>query len=116
MADFIVSKNTTPKPADGEVLEGPNDGDYSWNACRDPWRIGTDAVTSAAAASLASARKLNSWIKSKTGGNPSNIGTGYHLNGSAFDCGHDMAFTAPFVVTALTDPGSRPGSTRSGTS
>ncbi|MFI6725752.1 glycosyl hydrolase family 8 [Streptomyces atratus] len=107
LADFVVNTNTTPKPAAGEVLEGPNDGDYSWNACRDPWRIGADAVTSGDAASLASARKLNSWIKSRTGGDPNRIVTGYHLNGTAFDSGDDMAFTAPFVVTALTDPGSQ---------
>ncbi|MFJ2627465.1 glycosyl hydrolase family 8 [Streptomyces sp. NPDC087532] len=107
LADFVVNTNSTPKPAAGEVLEGPNDGDYSWNACRDPWRIGTDAVTSGDAASLASARKLNSWIKSKTGGDPKKIVTGYHLNGTSFDSGDDMAFTAPFVVTALTDSGSQ---------
>lgn len=107
LADFVVNTNGTAKPASGEVLEGPNDGDYAWNACRDPWRIGADAVTSGDSASLASARKLNSWIKSKTGGDPGKIVTGYRLNGAAFDSGHDMAFTAPFVVTALTDSGSQ---------
>jgi endo-1,4-beta-D-glucanase Y len=107
LADFIVNTNGTPKPASGEVLEDTHDGDYNWNACRDPWRIGSDAVTSGDATSLAQARKLNAWIKAKTGGNPGNIDTGYHLNGSAFDTGHDMAFTAPFIVTAMTDPGSQ---------
>ena len=107
LADFIVNTDTTPKPAAGQVLESPNDGDYGWNACRDPWRIGTDAVTGGDAASLASARKLNSWIRTKAAGNPDNIVTGYHLNGTAFDSGKDMAFTAPFVVTAMTDPASQ---------
>ncbi|MER6608787.1 glycosyl hydrolase family 8 [Streptomyces sp. NPDC000927] len=107
LADFVVNTNGTAKPAPGEVLEGPNDGDYSWNACRDPWRLGADAVTGGGSASLASARKMNSWIKSKTGGDPNKIVTGYRLNGSAFDSGHDMAFTAPFAVAALTDPGSQ---------
>ncbi|GAA1360144.1 glycosyl hydrolase family 8 [Streptomyces beijiangensis] len=107
LADFVVNTDTTPKPASGEVLESPNDGDYGWNACRDPWRIGADAVTSGDPASLASARKINAWIKSKTGSNPGSIVTGYHLSGTAFDSGHDMAFTAPFVVTAMTDPGSQ---------
>lgn len=107
LADFIVNTNTTPKPAPGEVLEGPHDGDYSWNACRDPWRIGADAITSGDSASLASARKLNSWIKSKTGGNANSIQTGYKLNGSVSESGSDMAFTAPFAVTAMTDPGSQ---------
>ncbi|QNA78432.1 hypothetical protein C8250_037560 [Streptomyces sp. So13.3] len=107
LADFVVNTNTTPKPAAGEVLESPNDGDFGWNACRDPWRVATDAVTSGDPASLASARKLNAWIKTRTGGNPASIVTGYHLNGSTFDSGHDMAFTAPFAVAALTDPGSQ---------
>ncbi|MFF3729405.1 glycosyl hydrolase family 8 [Streptomyces sp. NPDC002476] len=107
LADFVVNTNGTAKPAPGEVLEGPNDGDYSWNACRDPWRIGADAVTGGGGASLASARKMNSWIKSRTGGDPNKIVTGYRLNGSTFDSGHDMAFTAPFAVAALTDPGSQ---------
>ncbi|MER8187392.1 glycosyl hydrolase family 8 [Kitasatospora sp. NPDC094015] len=107
LADFVVNTNTTPKPAAGQVLESPNDGDFGWNACRDPWRIGADAVTSGDPASLASARKINSWIKGKTGGNAGSVVTGYKLNGTAFDSGHDMAFTAPFVVTAMTDPGSQ---------
>ncbi|MGW1173685.1 glycosyl hydrolase family 8 [Kitasatospora sp. NPDC002543] len=107
LADFVVNTNTTPKPAPGKVLESANDGDYGWNACRDPWRIGTDAVTSGDSASLAAARKLNSWIRTKTGGNAGGIVSGYHLNGSAFDSGHDMAFTAPFAVAAMTDPNSQ---------
>ncbi|MER8012583.1 glycosyl hydrolase family 8, partial [Streptomyces sp. NPDC094149] len=107
LADFIVNTNTTPKPASGTVLESPNDGDYGWNACRDPWRIGTDAVTSGNSASLTSSRKINSWIRSKTGGNPANIVTGYRLDGSAFDSAHDMAFTAPFAITAMTDSNSQ---------
>ncbi|MFC4907557.1 glycosyl hydrolase family 8 [Actinomadura gamaensis] len=107
LPDFVVDTKTAPKPASGEVLEGPHDGDYSWNACRDPWRLGTDALTSGDAASLASARKLNSWIRTATGDDPEKVYTGYKLSGSAFDKGHDMAFTAPFAVAAATDPGSR---------
>ena len=74
---------------------------------RDPWRIATDAATSGDSASLASARKLNTWIRTKTGGNVDAIVSGYHLNGASFDSGTDMAFTAPFAVAALTDPGSQ---------
>ncbi|MEU9191835.1 glycosyl hydrolase family 8 [Streptomyces hundungensis] len=107
LADFVVNTNSTPKPASGKVLESTHDGDYGWNACRDAWRIGADAVTGGDAASRDSARKLNGWIKGKTGGDPSKIVTGYHLNGSTFDGGQDMAFTAPFAVAALTDPGSQ---------
>ncbi|MEV0969816.1 glycosyl hydrolase family 8 [Microtetraspora glauca] len=107
LADFVVNTNTTPKPAPGEVLEDANDGKYWWNACRDPWRIGTDAVTSGDSASLASARKINTWIKSKTGGNANNVAVGYSLSGSQISSGSEPAFFAPFAVAAMTDSGSQ---------
>ncbi|MET7283635.1 glycosyl hydrolase family 8 [Kribbella sp. NPDC005582] len=107
LPDFVINTNSTPKPAAGQVLEDPNDGQFWWNACRDPWRIGADAVTSGDSASLASARKLNSWIKSKTGGNASSIATGYKLNGTAIQSGSDAAFFAPFTIPAMTDSGSQ---------
>lgn len=107
LADFVVDTNTNPKPAPGEVLESPDDGKFGWNACRDPWRIGNDAVTSGNAQSLAAARKLNTWIKAKTGGNPDNIAIGYALNGTQISGGSAPAFVAPFAVVAMTDSGSQ---------
>ena len=107
LPDFVINTNSTPKPAAGQVLEDPNDGSYWWNACRDPWRIGADAVTSGDASSLAAARKLNTWIKSKTGGNPSNIAIGYKLNGTQISSGSDPAYFAPFAVVAMTDANSQ---------
>ncbi|NUS06575.1 MAG: hypothetical protein HOV97_28920 [Nonomuraea sp.] len=107
LPDFVVNTNTTPKPAPGEVLEDPNDGQYWWNACRTPWRVGDDAVTSGDAKSLASARKLNSWIKGKTGGDPGKIAIGYKLNGTQISSGSEAAFFAPFAVAAMTDAGSQ---------
>ncbi|WP_225803632.1 glycosyl hydrolase family 8 [Streptomyces sp. NK15101] len=107
LPDFVVDTNTTPRPAPGQVLEDPNDGSYWWNACRTPWRIGDDAVTSGDATSLAAARKLNGWIKTKTGGDPNKIGIGYKLNGTQISSGSEAAFFAPFAVAAMTDPGSQ---------
>ncbi|MER8232809.1 glycosyl hydrolase family 8 [Streptomyces sp. NPDC094049] len=107
LPDFVVDTNSTPKPAPGKVLEDPNDGAYWWNACRTPWRIGDDAVTSGDATSLAAARKMNSWIKTKTGGDPNKIAIGYKLNGTQISSGSEAAFFAPFAVAAMTDPGSQ---------
>ncbi|MER5206097.1 glycosyl hydrolase family 8 [Streptomyces sp. NPDC002825] len=107
LPDFVVDTNTTPKPAPGQVLEDPNDGSYWWNACRTPWRIADDAVTSGDATSLAAARKLNGWIKTKTGGDPNKIAVGYKLNGTQISSGSEAAFFAPFAVAAMTDPGSQ---------
>jgi endo-1,4-beta-D-glucanase Y len=107
LPDFVVNTNTTPQPAPGQVLESSNDGKYWWNSCRTPWRIGADAVTSGNSASLASARKLNSWIKAKTGGNPNNIAVGYSLGGTAISSGSEACFFAPFAVAATTDSASQ---------
>ncbi|MEU9858227.1 glycosyl hydrolase family 8 [Streptomyces sp. NPDC047974] len=107
LPDFVVDTNTSPRPAPGEVLEDPNDGQYWWNACRTPWRIADDAVTSGDAKSLAAARKLNGWIKSKTGGDPNKIAMGYKLNGTQIAAGSEAAFFAPFAVAAMTDSGSQ---------
>ncbi|MFJ6409567.1 glycosyl hydrolase family 8 [Streptomyces hydrogenans] len=107
LPDFVVDTNTSPKPAPGQVLEDPNDGQYWWNACRTPWRIADDAVTSGDAKSLAAARKLNGWIKTKTGGDPNKIAMGYKLNGTQISAGSEAAFFAPFAVAAMTDSGSQ---------
>ncbi|MEU6974897.1 glycosyl hydrolase family 8 [Streptomyces sp. NPDC046371] len=107
LPDFVVNTNTTPKPAPGKVLEHANDGAYWWNACRTPWRIADDAVTSGDAKSLAAARKLNGWIKGKTGGDPKKIGIGYKLNGTQISSGSEAAYFAPFTLAAMTDPGSQ---------
>ncbi|MFI6393528.1 glycosyl hydrolase family 8 [Nonomuraea sp. NPDC050547] len=107
LPDFVVDTNTSPRPAPGKVLEHANDGQYWWNSCRVPWRIGADAVTSGDAKSLTAARKLNTWVKSKTGGDPGKIAMGYKLNGTQISSGSDASFFAPFAVAAMTDSGSQ---------
>ncbi|WP_327377893.1 glycosyl hydrolase family 8 [Streptomyces sp. NBC_01216] len=107
LPDFVVDTHTTPRPAPGEILEGPDDGAYGWNACRTPWRIGDDAVTGGDVRSLAAARKLDAWIREKTGGDPAMIGTGYRLDGTRISAGESAAYVAPFAVAAMTNPGSQ---------
>ncbi|KJK33160.1 licheninase [Lentzea aerocolonigenes] len=107
LPDFVVNTNSTPKPAPANFLEGQYDGAYSWNACRDPWRLGADAITADGSAAKAQVRKMNSWIQTKTGGDPAKIGSGYKLSGSATESGEHPCFTAPFAVAAMTDPGSQ---------
>ncbi|MFE2430912.1 glycosyl hydrolase family 8 [Streptomyces sp. NPDC059373] len=107
LPDFVVNTTTTPKPAAGEVLEDPHDGDYNWNACRDPWRLGTDAALYGDSRSKAAAGRLNAWIKAKTGGNASKITSGYTLGGTAYGSTGEPAFFAPFAVAAMNDSGSQ---------
>jgi endo-1,4-beta-D-glucanase Y len=107
LPDFVVNTNSTPKPAPANFLEGPYDGKYSWNACRDPWRLGADAISAPGSAAAAQVRKMNTWIKSATGGDPAKIQSGYSLSGSKTESGQHPCFTAPFAVAAMTDPGSQ---------
>ena len=44
---------------------------------------------------------MTSWIRSKTGGNPSNIKNGYTLGGSQLESYGDVIFIAPFGVAAM---------------
>ncbi|MEU9835671.1 glycosyl hydrolase family 8 [Streptosporangium sp. NPDC048047] len=105
LADFVVGTRTDPKPAPREVLEDPHDGAYWWNACRTPWRIGDDAVTSGDARSLAAVRRVSAWIRKETGGDPGRIGAGYTLAGRRLSGDAELAFSAPFAVAAMADPG-----------
>ncbi|MGW8949591.1 glycosyl hydrolase family 8 [Streptomyces sp. NPDC055709] len=107
LPDFVENTTTSPRPPAGQVLESPLDGTYNWNACRDPWRIGVDALTSGDSRSLAAVRKMNTWIKQSTGGNPNNIQQGYRLDGTVTTSGSSVAFIAPFAVAAATDAGSQ---------
>ncbi|TIX90498.1 glycosyl hydrolase family 8 [Rhizobium sp. P44RR-XXIV] len=102
MPDFIVGLPVKPHPAKANFLEGPNDGAYSWNASRYPWRIALDYLLNDDQRALLALRPLNSWIKGATHGNPANIADTYMLNGNpAAESGRDaVAFVSMFAVSA----------------
>jgi hypothetical protein len=104
LPDFIrlVGSPRDPQPAPAGFLEGTHDGDYWYNAGRDPWRLGVDAILSGDATTLAQVRKLSQWIRTSTGGVPENIAGGYRLNGAALNTWEDTFFIAPFAVAAMT--------------
>lgn len=109
LPDFIepVSAiNHTPQPAAPNFLEGSNDGDYSYNAGRDPWRIATDGLLNNDPVSLAQAGKMAVWAASATGGNPANIKAGYELDGTPVSGSNYFTtfFAAPLGVAAMTVP------------
>jgi endo-1,4-beta-D-glucanase Y len=107
LPDFVQNTNTTPKPAKANFLESKYDGAYSWNACRDPWRLGVDAITVDGSKALGQVRKMNTWIQSFTNGDPARIESGWTLAGKKTESGEHPCFTAPFAVAAMTDPGSQ---------
>jgi endoglucanase len=101
LPDFVVAIQTGAKPPNGEFLEAPSDGWYAYNSCRTPWRIGMDFLLYGEPKARTAVSKINTWIKSKTGGVPEKILDGYKLNGVAFGTGNDLAFVAPFGVSAM---------------
>ncbi|GAA1766641.1 glycosyl hydrolase family 8 [Luedemannella helvata] len=106
--DFVVDTHAAPRPAAGRVLESEHDGQYSWNACRVPLRVGVDAVTSGDARSVAAARAVTRWVRRATGGDPAAVSSGYALDGTPLAAGAHPAFVAPLAVAALSDPTAQP--------
>lgn len=110
LPDFIYHCDTIPMPVWNEkkpaYLETEWDGAYFWNACRFPWRLGTDYLVSGDTRSLNALNKINAWIEKETEGNPDNICEGYKLDGTCLDKfeGHaSIAFVATFAVSAMAD-------------
>jgi endo-1,4-beta-D-glucanase Y len=105
MPDFMQREGTTFVPAIGKVLETRHDGDFSYNACRTPWRLSISYIVDGNTTILAPLRKQAAWIRSVTSGDPSRIKAGYFVangvNGSPIVNFSDLAFTAPFAVVAM---------------
>ena len=104
LPDFVRTKRRA-RPAEPGFLESKDDGRFSWNACRTPWRIGTDAALSGDPVSRAAAAKLSRWARRRTGGRPGRIRAGYSLGGRPLVRYGSMAYTAPFAVAAMSDSG-----------
>lgn len=105
LPDFAVLEKEKYKPAPPNYLEGPFDGNYSWNACRTPWRLPIDYLISGNNSALPLLTQLNTWIQIKTGGDPNKIRAGYYLNGEGLPNPflNTLAFVAPFSVSAMID-------------
>lgn len=101
MPDFVVDKN--PAPAEPDFLEAETDGDYSWNACRFPWRIAVDYAHYGTSAAKEHINKMLTWLKNASNDSPEKIIAGYKLDGSEIQSYSDMAFTAPFIASCVCD-------------
>lgn len=101
LPDFSEYKDGAYVPADEDFLERVEDGDYSWNACRTPWRIATDYILTGDTRALDQLTALNNWIRNKTSGKPSKIKAGYKLDGTPLVSYDDLAFSTPFAVSAM---------------
>jgi len=104
LPDFIQYKQGAYLPAPPRFLESRNDGCYSYNACRVPWRLGTDYLLTGDPRARALLEPLNAWIFRETGGDPAKINAGYRLDGKRLGKDDSAAFTGPLAVAAMIDP------------
>lgn len=105
LPDFIINCNpiASCQPANANFLEGGHDGDYYYNAGRDPWRIGLDMILNDDAASKAAVSKMAVWLSGTTGGDAAAIKAGYKLDGTAIGNYSTTFFVAPFGIAAMHD-------------
>jgi endo-1,4-beta-D-glucanase Y len=103
--DFMVLSGSNFVPVSGTYLETKHDGDFDYNACRTPWRLGMSYIVDGRTDMLSAEQKTASWIRGKTGGTPTNVRAGYYIkngtNGTAYVSYDDLAFTAPMAVNAM---------------
>ena len=104
LPDFAQYKEGSYRPAPPKYLEGRNDGFYSYNACRVPWRVGTDYLLTGDPRALGLLTPLNDWIQQATGRDPSKINAGYRLDGKPLREDDSAAFIGPLAVAAMTNP------------
>jgi endoglucanase len=102
--DFIVHINKTPRPAPPHYLESRYDGEYNYNACRVPWRVGLDYLMTGDARSKEFVQKINKWIRETTKNDTYNLSAGYTLAGNDINNRYfeALSFIAPFAVSAMT--------------
>ena len=105
--DFIINTaSANPTPSPGWVADNnANEGSYSWNACRLPWRLASDYVTSGDNRSRVITTKMVDFFQKASGGNPALIQSGYKLDGSSTGSGYfpSGSFIGPATAGAMVD-------------
>ena len=100
--DFSVKSSNGWIPARAKFLEGAHDGQYNYNSCRVPWRIGLAAWYYGDERARRTLSRFMAWAVSHQAA-PINFKAGYKLDGS--DIGgnsYDSAcFIAPTGVAAM---------------
>lgn len=102
--DFVAWEKGTYQPAPRSYLESGNDGSYAFNACRVPWRLGTDFLLSGDPRALALLEPLNLWVQKATQCDPEKLNAGYRLDGAPLSKDDSAAFIGPFAVAAMAHP------------
>ncbi|MEM7160501.1 MAG: glycosyl hydrolase family 8 [Myxococcota bacterium] len=106
LPDFAQWVTSDPIPAEPWFLEREWDGDYSYNACRVPWRIGLGYLADGDSRARNLLNPMIGWFQNATGGDPWNMASGYRLWGEPLP-GADfpsMTYIAPMGIAAMLDP------------
>ena len=95
------TKTWRPVPATGDIhWESPHDGQYSANACRTPWRLGTDYLLSGKTPiDSVCIKPLGKFLREACGGEFSKL-TGYSLDGKPNDDPASFFANPPLVLAA----------------
>jgi len=109
LPDFVEPESPSshrPRPASPYFLESEFDGDYYYNSCRVPLRLGMDAVLNRSERSKEIVLRISHWAQKATHGEPGRFRAGYTLDGVPLpDSDYfSAAFVAPLGVAAMNDP------------
>ena len=102
LPDFAVAKSDQWNPARPQFLESPHDGEYYYNACRVPWRIGWAALALKDDRAKQIESRLMTWARRHCA-SPEEFRAGYKLDGANFS-GNDYdaaCFVTPTGVAAV---------------
>ncbi len=102
--DFVAGEGAAYRPAHAGFLEGETDGAFAYNACRVPWRLGTDYLLTGDERARVLLAPFNAWAERVCEGDPARFNAGYRLDGTALKEDASAAFTGPLAVAAMTDP------------
>jgi endo-1,4-beta-D-glucanase Y len=78
-------------------------GDYTFDAARTPWRMAMAFCWYGDGDAKTIDAKINTWIINKTGGDPTQIQSGYYLNGAAIGTYNIPTYIGPFACAAMVD-------------
>ena len=102
--DFIINTGTNPEPSTGYIGDGNDrEGSFYTNACRLPWRLASDYVTSGDERSKKVTTRMMNFFESSTGGQPAQIQAGYQLDGTSMGNYSSPSFTGPATAGAMVD-------------
>jgi uncharacterized protein (TIGR02217 family) len=114
LPDWVQSADTVspfPPPAGtwiGDSGGNLHEGEYWYNACRDPWRFAADYVHSGDASMKTYIMRMETFFRADSGGVPTNLVAGYNLDGSHLvpvnPGGYiNPEFQCPILVGAMVD-------------